>query len=82
MPVRFSPELSESIMALDKITKRPLFSSADGCFGIQHFLYANLLSFWYQPVPDLILTYFAGVALFASGLGIIMFCRDWPLCWD
>jgi len=63
-------------MALDKITKlgRYFLALPMVVFGIQHFLYAefivHLVPTW---VPGrLFWTYFAGVALFASGLGIII----------
>ena len=63
-------------MALDKITKlgRYFLALPMVVFGIQHFLYAefivNLVPAW---IPGgLFWTYFAGVALFASGLGIII----------
>ena len=63
-------------MALDKITKlgRYFLALPMVVFGIQHFLYAefivHLVPTW-VPVR-LFWTYFAGVALFASGLGIII----------
>ena len=63
-------------MSLDKITKlgRYFLAIPMVVFGIQHFLYAefivHLVPTW---VPGrLFWTYFAGVALFASGLGIII----------
>lgn len=63
-------------MALDKITKlgRYFLALPMLVFGIQHFLYAefivHLVPTW---VPGrLFWTYFAGAALFASGLGIII----------
>jgi uncharacterized membrane protein len=63
-------------MLLDKITKlgRYFLAVPMVVFGIQHFLYAgfvvHLVPTW---VPGrLFWTYFAGAALFASGLGIIV----------
>jgi uncharacterized membrane protein YphA (DoxX/SURF4 family) len=63
-------------MAFDKITKlgRYFLALPMVVFGIQHFLYAefivHLVPTW---VPArLFWTYFAGAALFASGLGIII----------
>jgi uncharacterized membrane protein len=63
-------------MVLDKITKlgRYFLAVPMVVFGIQHFLYAefvvHLVPTW---VPGrLFWTYFAGAALFASGLGIIV----------
>ncbi|HET6540068.1 MAG TPA: DoxX family protein, partial [Chryseolinea sp.] len=60
-------------MSLDKITKlgRYFLAIPMVVFGIQHFLYAefivHLVPTW---VPGrLFWTYFAGVALFASGFG-------------
>ncbi len=63
-------------MSLDKITKlgRYFLALPMVVFGIQHFLYAefivHLVPTW---VPGrLFWTYFAGAALFASGVGIII----------
>src|SRR5688572_909840 len=63
-------------MPLDKITKlgRYFLALPMLVFGIQHFLYAefivHLVPTW---MPGrLVWTYFAGAALFASGLGIII----------
>src|SRR5688572_1977439 len=64
------------MMHLDKITKlgRYFLAVPMVVFGIQHFLYAefivHLVPAW---IPGrLFWTYFAGVALFAAGLGIII----------
>jgi uncharacterized membrane protein len=74
--ITFSPDFIGFNMSLDKITKlgRYFLAVPMVVFGIQHFLYAefvvHLVPTW---IPGrLFWTYFAGAALFVSGLGIII----------